>query len=256
MKIRILQLKIQKKLQIFCKNFFILNNLYKFHVFKLQKFYKNIILLMYFLLYVFMRKKIFAYSKKYNNFSQEVKRVFVFLGGLACFILIYLGPINDDEAIFLYLDKLQNLSNHTILNRQKKLVVDFYRKHANDHPERYERKCTRTSFNQRKATLKKAWEEEYSLQWILDPYQIKINNKNTAFDAHHIIPINAGGVNEWWNLTPLSHMNHQKLHASIEEHACFEHNLLFRFFYRLQLNLKKKIFVKFKRISIFNWKAA
>lgn len=203
-----------------------------------------------------MKKKIFAYSNKYNNFSQKVKYAFGFLGAFVFLILVYIGPVNDGEAIILYLDKVQNLSNHMLLNRQRKMVVDFYLEHAKDHPEKYERKYTRKSFNRKKAKLKKAWEEEYSLKWILDPYQIKINNKNVAFDAHHIVPINAGGVNQWWNLTPLSRLNHRKLHASIEEHSCFEHNLLLRFFYRLQLNLKNKIFVNLKQFHAFKFNAS
>lgn len=156
--------------------------------------------------------------------------------------IVFIGPVDDTLAILLYINKLQEFSNHTILKHQKELVKDFYLKHSNAYPQKFERKKIRKAFYRKKAKMKKEWERVYNLKWILDPYQIKTNEKSVLFDAHHIIPINAGGVNKWWNLTPLSHINHQKLHQSAEEHACFEHNIIYRFFYRLELNIKVKIF--------------
>ena len=63
--------------------------------------------------------------------------------------------------------------------------------------------------------------------------------KESPYEAHHIVPINAGGINQWWNITPLSSKNHKLLHESIEEKACFSHDFIhqkvMRFILRIQM---------------------
>jgi hypothetical protein len=74
----------------------------------------------------------------------------------------------------------------------------------------------KAEFNSRKHKLEHDWNAHHSLQWPTE--------KSRRCQAHHIVPICAGGLNQWWNLSPMTNENHKKLHASTEEHACFSRN--------------------------------
>jgi hypothetical protein len=146
-------------------------------------------------------------------------------------VLSFFAGIDDRCAAQLYLQKLQSLSEYQIDNTQKYLVTDFYLHNKNRRPSSSRRHKTRAQFNSRKHKLKQEWSAHYSLQWPTEgsrPQQV-----------HHIVPIYAGGVNQWWNLSPMTDENHKKLHASTEERACFSRNFIEQKTCRLILKFKE-----------------
>ena len=150
-----------------------------------------------------------------------------------------IGGIDDQKSVELYIEKLQSLSEHQISPAQKYLVAYNYINLKNRNPNKTERRKARKKFNAQKPQLKKQWSEYYSLKWPVE-YADSSNQSAKSpknFEAHHIIPINSGGVNQLWNITPLSSRNHKELHASIEEHACFSHDFFEKKFCRFALKL-------------------
>lgn len=163
---------------------------------------------------------------------------------------VFVFSLNDQQAIQLYVDKLQQLSIHKLSQRQKTWVKDFYLSDHNDAPLKAERHQTRHNFNKQKSKLIREWETHYSLKWPQMKITKRANNRHELqfatinFEAHHIVPINAGGVNVMWNISPLSSKNHKLLHESMEEKACFSHDYFHRKFIRFILNLKV-VFLRF-----------
>lgn len=163
---------------------------------------------------------------------------------------VFVFSLDDQQAIQLYVDKLQQLSIHRLSQCQKTWIKDFYLSDHNEAPLKAERHQTRHKFNQQKKQLIQAWEAHYSLKWP----QMKLTKrtKNSCklqvatinFEAHHIIPINAGGINIMWNISPLSSKNHKLLHDSMEEKACFSHDYFHRKFIRFILNVNV-VFLRF-----------
>lgn len=152
-------------------------------------------------------------------------------------ICIFCGT-DDQESINLYMEKLQSLSEHHICREQKAAVADFYLKHSEAHPGKRRRHKTREIFNKERNYLKSQWEMKYGLKWPTESTIKRGQIKKIAYQAHHIVPINAGGVNFWWNLSPLNAQNHEQLHQSKEEKACFSHDFFQRKFYRFLLKLE------------------
>lgn len=186
-------------------------------------------------------------------------------------ISVFTFSVDDQEAITLYINKLQEFSDHKISEDQKLWVQNFYLNNKNRDPLQEERHKIRKEFNSKKHKLKQEWEAHYKLKWpkevkaqvLLEKSKQEQNqlhktekkDKNKARDngsvtshaiesysnnyqAHHAIPINAGGVNTCWNITPLSSKNHKLLHESFEEKACFSHEFIHREFMRFILKIQ------------------
>ena len=153
-------------------------------------------------------------------------------------ISVFTFCIDDQEAIILYLNKLQEFSDHKISKDQKLWIQNFYLNNKNRDPLQEERHKIRKEFNSKKHKLKQEWEAYYKLKWP----QVKITKKNAVttidFEAHHSVPINAGGINSFWNISPLTSKNHHLLHESLEEKACFSHDFVHRKFMRFILKMQ------------------
>lgn len=188
-----------------------------------------------------------------SSSSHGVREAILFF--IACALIVIFGSLDDHEAISLYLEKLQTLSDHKISIEQKLMVSDFYCANRVRHPTKALRHATRKNFNSKKKKLKTEWELEYKLKWpkIFSYSQMQISkaivSENKDYEAHHIVPINAGGVNVWWNISPLTSENHGYLHKSIEEKACFSHDLVQQKILRLLLRIKCLLFSLYKKIS-------
>ena len=161
-------------------------------------------------------------------------------------ISIFTFNIDDQEAILLYTNKLQELSPHKILKAQKDWIQLFYINNTHREPLKQERHKVRKDFNKKKKQLLHQWEASYKLKWP----QVKITKQSVPatinYEAHHIIPINSGGVNYVWNITPLSSESHKLLHQSLEEKACFSHDFLHLKFIRFVLRIREVFFFYFR----------
>ncbi|MDR3179616.1 MAG: HNH endonuclease [Holosporaceae bacterium] len=172
----------------------------------------------------------------------------MFLGVvIAAISLIFFGCVDDQKSIELYLQKLQSLGLYRLDNFQERYVVHYYLRNQDRHPNLSRRHRVRAEFNAKKRQLKQEWCAHYAVKWPTETQRITPKgNSPTAvdFQAHHVIPINAGGINHWWNIWPISDRNHKKLHASLEERACFAHDILEQKIYRLILKIRE-IFYEF-----------
>ena len=155
--------------------------------------------------------------------------------------------VTEEEAMELYMNKLQSVSVHIISKEQTLIVKKYYLENSNKSPNLEERHIERKEFNQQKKKLKKDWENYYKIPWP----KILIN-KEITFEAHHIIPINSGGKNYWWNITPLSTRNHKLLHETLEEKGCFSHKFIERRIIRFILRIKMIIEPIFKKYTYRN----
>ena len=178
-----------------------------------------------------MKSKIF---KKYVKEDPLMSIILILFGIIVCLLM----GVDDQEAINSYIQKLQTLSEHKISNQQITPLRSFYLQNENKHPVKECRHRVRKEFNRQKSSLKTEWRTKYNLAWPTLILTKKGITKKFSFEAHHIIPINAGGINKWWNITPLSPRNHKLLHSSIEERACFSHDFLEQRYYRFILKIK------------------
>lgn len=163
-------------------------------------------------------------------------------------ISVFTFSIDDQEAITLYINKLQEFSDHKIHYKQIKHVQDYYLHNQHTELLKIERHQIRSDFNKKKKFLKQQWEAFYKIKWLQSNINttLKYDKKNTnhnnlhiqQYEAHHIIPINAGGCNQWWNISPISSKNHHILHDALEEKACFSHDWLHKKFVRFILKLQ------------------
>ena len=193
-------------------------------------------------------KAILFLAIKLLRISGYQKSVLWIFGILIASVFVF--SLDNQQAIQLYVDKLQQLSIHRLSQRQKTWIKDFYLNDHNDAPLKAERHQTRHKFNQKKKQLIREWEAHYSLKWPQMKLTKRTKNSHASqfvtinFEAHHIVPINAGGVNVMWNISPLSAKNHKLLHESMEEKACFSHDYFHRKFIRFILNIRV-VFLRF-----------
>ncbi len=189
-----------------------------------------------------LNKLLFSVFRKYVRKNSLSSIFFAILGIIVCFFI----GIDDKEAIDLYIQKLQSLSEHKIHTDQITYVKNFYLCNTNRHPPKNHRHTVRQEFNKKKPSLKQKWEIKYNMVWPKLTITKKGATKSFAFEAHHIIPINAGGVNYWWNITPLSPRGHKLLHSSTEEKACFSHNFFEQKYLRFVLKIESLYKKNFK----------
>ncbi|MDR1334329.1 MAG: hypothetical protein LBJ71_03860, partial [Holosporaceae bacterium] len=102
---------------------------------------------------------------------------------LASALLIFFDGVDDETSVELYLQKMQELSIHHIDNTQKYLITTYYLQNKNRHPPKPHRRKIRREFSSMKQRLRQEWSLHYSLEW---PRAVGY------FQAHHVIPINAG----------------------------------------------------------------
>jgi hypothetical protein len=181
-------------------------------------------------------KQIVFYFLRYN------KKLTLTIIAILGILFVLIDGVDDQKSIQLYLEKVQSLSEHRIDNKQKYLVTCYYLQNKNRHPNKEARHKIRNEFNSKKHKLKQEWCYKYKIKW---PQEVNITYGNNTqkkalrdYEAHHLIPVNAGGINMVWNITPLSSKNHHLLHESLEEKACFSHDILHQRFMRFILQIE------------------
>lgn len=190
-----------------------------------------------------LNKQLFSIFRRYVRKNSISSIFFMIFGAIICFF----AGVNDEEAIDLYIQRLQSLSEHKIHTDQIISVKNFYLHNTNRHPLKSRRHAVRQEFNKKKLSLKQKWEMQYSMIWPKLTVTKRGTVKIFSFEAHHIIPINAGGINYWWNITPLSPRGHKLLHSSAEEKACFSHNFFEQKYLRFILKIEGIYKKNFKR---------
>ena len=109
--------------------------------------------------FLIKNKSLFSVAK---CFLASTKKSKLLLCSVALIISVLAFSVDDKEAIVLYMNKLQSLSDHKIRNNQKMSVQNFY---LNNDPQKYERRKIRAAFNKQRNLLKQQWENYYRLKW-------------------------------------------------------------------------------------------
>ena len=88
-------------------------------------------------------KSLFSMAK---YFLASTKKSKLLLCSVALIISVLAFSVDDKEAIVLYMNKLQSLSDHKIRNDQKMSVQNFYLNNENKDPRKYERTKIRKKY--------------------------------------------------------------------------------------------------------------
>ncbi len=61
------------------------------------------------------------------------------------------------------------------------------------------------------------WREKYgNVTWPTETIERGGQRLQAEFHAHHIIPLEFGGLNKWWNIVPLPSRIHRAVHAEVD----------------------------------------
>ena len=100
-----------------------------------------------------------------------------------------------DTIVKRYFDDIEAQTGRAISKKQRGMVWhDMHKTHPNKLSVQ-DLDLARKQFGRKKEGLIKQWEKESGSKWPTEP-------SGNKYDAHHIIELNVGGKNEWWNLTP------------------------------------------------------
>lgn len=157
-----------------------------------------------------------------------------------CESKIDLSIMPSDQYFFdLYLQRLQKLVEYEISSDQIELLKDFFINNEDKNPSYDRRNELKKEYNKKKSILIQKWEYKYARKW--PTYNVEEGGilEIKPMTAHHIILRESGGVNEWWNIAPLSAGQHMMIHqCSAEERACFSQDSVEREFFRIFLKIK------------------
>jgi len=93
--------------------------------------------------FLIKNKSLFSVAK---CFLASTKKSKLLLCSVALIISVLAFSVDDKEAIVLYMNKLQSLSDHKIRNDQKMSVQNFYLNNENKDPQKYERTKIRKKY--------------------------------------------------------------------------------------------------------------
>ena len=125
------------------------------------------------------------------------------------------GDSIDKALIPEYLEEVEKLSKREINSKQLEKFNEMV--DAQDFVKLDPEKTAlnRRLFNNSKNKLIAEWEKYTGEVWpryeedILNEAGKVIRNKGDLYDAHHLIEVSFGGPNSWWNLLPVSCLDHQ-----------------------------------------------
>lgn len=100
-----------------------------------------------------------------------------------------------DKIVKRYFDDIEAQTGRQISTQQRGLVWKNLHSSPPQKISQQNLRNARDQFAIDKPRLIKQWEKEYGAKWPKEP-----NGRN--YDAHHIVELNVGGKNAWWNLTP------------------------------------------------------
>lgn len=160
-----------------------------------------------------------AIDKLTKDIIRDLLYKFNFIGEKRNFTIDSFSEIDEAEAFAQYLNKLKllltNFKDEKIVlsDEQVRRVTEFFKNNTNRIVFSSQIKVVRQEYNDQKLDLQKEWSEQCGVEWP---------NSNVT-TLHHIVPINSGGVNVWWNSIPMFIGDHKVLHSTPEEKACFSH---------------------------------
>ena len=121
-----------------------------------------------------------------------------------------------------YIKKIEDYSTSKILADQLDKVNEFLVENKIEPISPEENRKKRIEFANNKNSFIKKWERENGKEWprysedLIDEKGNVIRKKGDLYDAHHIIELKYGGLNESWNITPISADKHKQLHKDEE----------------------------------------
>lgn len=131
------------------------------------------------------------------------------------------GEEMDKKLVPQYLKEVEDITGRDIKPNQmekfqKALKEDTFKKQT---PEKS--KLHRHIFDNAKDRLIDEWEKNTGEKWpvyVEDVYNSAgevIRHAGQRFDAHHLIESCFGGPNAWWNLHPVSCLDHKRIHKGL-----------------------------------------
>lgn len=111
-----------------------------------------------------------------------------------------------------YLKDIEQQTNRTISIEQRNLLVNWISNNSIKNLDKEITEQRRKEFNKKKKQLLSEWSKHYNEPW--STYKINVLSAKTGkvlrhvydnYDAHHIIELDYGGENEWWNMHPAAY---------------------------------------------------
>ncbi len=128
------------------------------------------------------------------------------------------NPEEEIEALIKeYLNDLYDKSEHKDTLPENPFNANDLKRRTPEENQRM-----REDFDDKKADLRKQWEQKHGEPWprhtedVYLPNGILIRRKGDRYDAHHIHPLSLGGKNEVENITPLNanvHFDSRGVHS-------------------------------------------
>lgn len=129
---------------------------------------------------------------------------------------------NSNVSISLFNEYLQDIetqTNRKISDEQRNLLINYI---SNSNIQNLPKSITderRKEFNKKKKSLLTEWGNHYNTSWtkytenLISKTSGKILRKvGNNYEAHHIIELDYGGENSWYNLHPATFYEHQNIH--------------------------------------------
>lgn len=135
------------------------------------------------------------------------------------------GEAIDKTRFPQYFDEIGKITGREIGSQQMDLLKKALKENEYVKLSPEATKLARNTFGNEKSMLIEMWERKMGESWprytedvVNEAGQI-IRKAGQPFDAHHIIELSTGGLNEWWNLHPVSVLDHQNLIHGAESTA-------------------------------------
>ena len=107
-----------------------------------------------------------------------------------------------------YLLDVEKMTDHDISELQRHKLMRYVNTNPPKKIQKKFRKQAKKKFTKIKYHLIREWEEHTGYVWPKYPHDvitqsgIVVREKGSYYDAHHILEIQVGGPNHWWNIHP------------------------------------------------------
>ena len=136
-------------------------------------------------------------------------------------VVLEVGEKIDKMLFPKYIDEVEKITKRKLTRKQKNLLEKTLSENDFCKLDKESWELAVKEFRSKKSSLILEWENMTDQEWprytedVINGKNIVVRKAGDLYDAHHIIELNAGGPNEWWNLHPAKFPDeHQsKIHA-------------------------------------------
>lgn len=128
-----------------------------------------------------------------------------------------IGEKIDKTRFSEYIDELEKITGREIPEQQKELIEKALKEGDFSKLSKEATEAARNQFKNIRSSLIREWEKNTGTTWpryaedVINEAGNIVRKAGDRFDAHHIIELCTEGPNKWWNLHPVSSVEHQQV---------------------------------------------